>query len=265
MDRAITFDNIKDTNQLIISFHRFNGGYVVRPHWHDFFELEIILSGSARHILNESTSYISENDAFILTQNDFHSLEILTDTVFFNISFNSSAIDQGIVNALSAKNGTVCTKIKPEFSVFLKNYKDFDFEDKPFSQITKKNIAELAIINIIKNAGIKNTPHPYAINKCINIINKNFRNDISLSKTAKELYLTPNHLGLIFSKALGCSFRQYLNRVRLRYACGLLLRTDYPVKEIALMSGYNSAEYFAFAFKSALGVSPDVWKKQQLK
>lgn len=264
MDRAITFDNIKDSRQLVISFHSFKSGYIVRPHWHDFFELEIVLSGTARHILNGSTSNISENDSFILMQNDFHSIEILTDTVFFNISFNSSTIDTSIINTLSCENGAICSKIKPEFAETLKCLRNFDFEKHVFSQLIKKDIAELSIINIITNAGLNKKPRQFAVNECVRLINADFRKNLSLEKTAKKLYLTPNHLGFIFKKSLGCSFRKYLNRVRLRYACALLSATDYSVKEIALMSGYGSSEYFAFAFKSAFGVSPDIWRKQSI-
>lgn len=61
--------------------------------------------------------------------------------------------------------------------------------------------------------------------------------------------VTPNYLGMLFSKRMGVSFSDYLNTVRLRVACNLLAQTELSVKEIAFASGYNSFEHFEYTFK----------------
>lgn len=262
MDRAITFDDIKNTNQLITSFHYIKKGYIVRPHWHDFYELEILLSGKAKHILNGQIHSLNVGDAFIMTQNDFHSIEMLTDVVFFNISFNSSAISESIVKVISTGKGAFSGTIPCEILTVLNKSEALDFDNQPFAEIIKKNTTELLITEILKTYDTAQNAFPYAVNESIRFINSQFRNNISLDMLAKNLYLSPNYLGAVFKDSLGCSFRQYLNRIRLRYACSLLSGSDYSVKEIASMSGYNSKEYFIYAFKAAFGISPAKWRKQ---
>jgi YesN/AraC family two-component response regulator len=74
--------------------------------------------------------------------------------------------------------------------------------------------------------------------------------------------VTPNYLGVQFTKKMGISFSDYLNTMRLRYACNLLDSTDLAVKEIAFASGYNSVEHFGYTFKKILGDSPLNYKKR---
>lgn len=263
MDRAITFDDINNIQQIIISFHHFKSEKVVPKHWHDFYELEVLISGSAKHLINGTEINIKEGDSFIITQNDFHSIKMLTDTVFFNISFNSAAISKTIINSISNRSG-ICGTISKNILCVLKDYLDTDFDKLRFNQTIKKDITELLAAEILKNSNVKGNLIPVSVNECVHFINCEFRNNISLSQISKKLYISPNHLGFIFKKSLGCSFRQYLNRVRLRYACGLLYGTEYSVKEIAVMSGFSSKEYFAFSFKSTFGISPAKWRSDAL-
>ena len=41
-------------------------------HWHDYFEIEMVVEGSADHILNGKTYSLSKGDIYLLTPVDFH-------------------------------------------------------------------------------------------------------------------------------------------------------------------------------------------------
>ena len=81
-----------------------------------------------------------------------------------------------------------------------------------------------------------------------------------LEKVSKELSISQNHLGSLIKKEIGMSFSEYLNSVRLKYACDLLKSTNLSVKEIAFSSGYSSVEYFLYIFKQKLKTAPTKYR-----
>ena len=68
-----------------------------------------------------------------------------------------------------------------------------------------------------------------------------------------------DHLRRSFKKLTGETPVAYLTRMRIEYACKLLLQrkdTGLSVAQIALMSGYYDAHYFARVFRSLVGMTP---------
>lgn len=58
---------------------------------------------------------------------------------------------------------------------------------------------------------------------------------------------------------------KYLNRIRMRAACGLLLHTDLSVGEIAAQTGYSDQSYFAKRFFAHLRIRPIEYRKKYAK
>lgn len=44
-------------------------------HWHNYFEIEIIVEGAGAYIFNGKSYPISKGDAFLLTPVDFHEID----------------------------------------------------------------------------------------------------------------------------------------------------------------------------------------------
>ena len=53
--------------------HRLDGR--IDTHWHEFFEMGFVVSGSGTHVLNGVPERLGRGSAFLLTPADFHSLE----------------------------------------------------------------------------------------------------------------------------------------------------------------------------------------------
>ena len=56
------------------------------------------------------------------------------------------------------------------------------------------------------------------------------------------------------------SFRRYIRKFRLEVAAKLLLNTNFPVKEIAQMSGFNTVSYFCKIFRQVYKRSPQNYR-----
>ena len=86
-----------------------------------------------------------------------------------------------------------------------------------------KSILNEIIIDVIRKSTKDSADSaPGTIQQALKYIRKNFRYDISVESTAKYLKIAPNYFGSVFKKNIGVSFNDYVNTLRLKYACGLL-------------------------------------------
>ncbi len=65
-----------------------------------------------------------------------------------------------------------------------------------------------------------------------------------------------------FTKAMGSSFSQFLNSVRITHACDLLSTTDKQITDICYTVGFNNVANFNRRFRMWKGMTPRVYRKR---
>lgn len=85
---------------------------------------------------------------------------------------------------------------------------------------------------------------------------------IALSDLAESMYVNPKYLGGLFKQEMGCSYRQYITRLKMARAKHLLGNTDMRVFEAASMLGYEDVGYFSRLFKKEIGESPSDYREK---
>lgn len=91
----------------------------------------------------------------------------------------------------------------------------------------------------------------------------NYRDSNLTQMQVADLFKMSNYtLSRLFKNQVGVGFSEYLAVKRLEYAKELLLTTSHSVKEISLMSGFTSENYFSRTFKLYEGVSPSNFRSQ---
>lgn len=88
-------------------------------------------------------------------------------------------------------------------------------------------------------------------------IDDNFTNSaLTLSSISKELLYNPKYISGLFKKKMNIGLVEYINTIRIQYACTLINQGFTSVKELAALSGYWDSLYFSKVFKKKMGVSP---------
>ena len=101
--------------------------------------------------------------------------------------------------------------------------------------------------------------------KACDYIEKNItRYDLSLDDVAAAVGITASYLSKLFHKEREIVFSKYIVRRRMEIAHGLLVETELPVKEISVQAGFASANYFGTVFKREFGISPQVYRTQNV-
>ena len=95
-------------------------------------------------------------------------------------------------------------------------------------------------------------------------IEMHFRDeDLSQTKMADYFQISNYTLSRLFKSQVGVGFAEYVNAKRLELAKELLLTTSYSVREISLMVGFSSDNYFYRLFKASVGVSTSEFREKQ--
>lgn len=89
-----------------------------------------------------------------------------------------------------------------------------------------------------------------------NYLNQHFTEELSLSQLADAIGYSKYHISHIFKEKFGCSYNDYLKRIRAEHAMGLLTHSELSVTEICFASGFSSLRSFYRAFHEIYGTSP---------
>ncbi|HOP80516.1 MAG TPA: AraC family transcriptional regulator [Armatimonadota bacterium] len=93
-------------------------------------------------------------------------------------------------------------------------------------------------------------------------IHSNYDKDISLEELAHAASVSKGHLSHSFSARLGVSPLRYLQQVRIEVAKRLLLTTDLPISEVALLSGFKDPYYFSRVIRKTTNYSPSSFRDE---
>lgn len=92
-------------------------------------------------------------------------------------------------------------------------------------------------------------------------ISLHYSEDMNLSMLSRKAYLNPNYFSVIFRETMHTTLSNYIQRVRIRQACRLLLETDQGMAEIAASCGFHSISYFNKIFRHTMGCAPGEYRK----
>lgn len=98
------------------------------------------------------------------------------------------------------------------------------------------------------------------IRKVKDIIHEDISQDLTVSKLAAKLFISPNYLSRLFKKITGEGCNEYIVRKRIEKAKSLLETTSLKTGEIAIMVGYHDMNYFSLAFKKHIGQAPTKYR-----
>lgn len=123
-----------------------------------------------------------------------------------------------------------------------------------------KGYLYLITATLLSQVPLAKLENPYASDgicqDIANYLNQHFTEALSLARLADALGYSKYHISHIFSEKFGCSYSDYLKRLRLEHAMGLLTHSGLSTTEICFASGFSSLRSFYRAFHEIYGASP---------
>jgi AraC-like DNA-binding protein len=106
---------------------------------------------------------------------------------------------------------------------------------------------------------------PVEIWKARNFIHEHSDEELSLTKVAKFVNISPNHLSDKFKEVTGLNFVDYIARTRTERARELLQNSNLRISEIAFAVGFQSLSQFNRVFRTLTGQSPSAYRAARAK
>lgn len=184
--------------------------------------------------LSESLNQIEDRALFILT-----AYSIIND--YMRSFLGSPAQLKTFSAACLALYGQIAKATRSESIQML-----LDFIDKTHGdQFSQMKVANKKIIRDIYSA----------------IQKVGFDTDGGLESIAREVYLSPSYISMLFKQETGQSISKICAQLRLNKACELLQNPDLKIYEISEQVGYPNPYYFSVWFKKNTGATPSEYRK----
>jgi AraC-like DNA-binding protein len=97
---------------------------------------------------------------------------------------------------------------------------------------------------------------PGWLGKAVDFLHASFRCQVTLDAVATQLDVHPIHLSRVFRKKYGCTLGEYVNRLRVQFACAEMSRGWPALGELAFAAGFADQSHMGRVFKMIVGETP---------
>lgn len=230
-------------------------------HQHEYYELELIIEGEGKHVVNGETGTLKTGDVVFVTPMDRHGYEsclIRTITVHFSGMYLSPMFK----NALSQSKNRIISDVGSTVRRYFEETHKVFMGDGGYKEVKLKNLVELILLELMPDSfADANSSFGVAdrLSEAIGYINVNFTKEITLSSIESQFGLTSSYFSHAFKKRTGKTFVSYIAEKRVDYAKKLLLSGE-RVIDTCYECGFSSERNFTRRFKELTGVSPKEYK-----
>jgi AraC-like DNA-binding protein/quercetin dioxygenase-like cupin family protein len=99
------------------------------------------------------------------------------------------------------------------------------------------------------------------LNRIFDYVMENFREDIGVAQVAGIALMSYSGFCRYFKHRTKKNFSQFVNEIRVGYACKRLMESDESISRICFESGYNNITNFTKQFKKVLGCTPKQFRR----
>lgn len=245
----------------------------------DFYELTIVLDGTALHLVNGESHFIKKGDVFCVDDRSEHCFTQCQSFRICNMMFRPTEMFVPFPDLQHL----------PGFHALFGKHEGGAFRSRLRLNITDFEETERLIDRMIEEytscrAGFVSTVTAYFIQlvsyisrryseeqtvsagsttftKAVAFMEKSFTERISLEQIADIAGMSVRHFQRQFKNTYLITPQEYIVMLRMQKAIQLLLRTDMTITEIAPECGYQDSNLFSRQFRKNTGLSPRSYRR----
>ena len=234
------------------------------PHWHTYFEIEIILAGKGRCFLNDNEYDLEQTRFFLLTPTDFHHYEINGPVSILNVSFDGSVCSEEDLSLLIFSGvQRAITESEEEHRRTVSAARLLQNEYETAGDCQKKLLSYL--LHRIFRASGPLTHKPIEaggfpeIGQALTYMHTHFKENITLPAISAMFGYHPTYFSELFHRATGSTFLETLTSMRMSHAASLL-ESGFRVADTCHLAGFGSISNFTELFKRRYGETPSAYR-----
>lgn len=263
-----------DTKQLaeVFRFVSFEPNELYGPHIHRRIEINYVKRGSYTMLIENENVTFSEGEIMILFSNVQHrfqasekgctlmQLEFLPD-IFqkFEKLIGSSDNKETIYSATSERkylklvnNNEITTSVQAILNELSSNQ-----QNKTLMIVMYYGILLVYVYRRLNEVFIVDCKNDI-LHDIVAYIRQNYAGQLSVLEIAEHFQITERYMRRLFSKYIGITPNEYINKVRIDKAIEYIsdCKANYSIKEVCYMCGFSTPQYFSKIFKQITGLPP---------
>ncbi|MDF9798941.1 AraC-like DNA-binding protein [Catalinimonas alkaloidigena] len=262
------------------------GEYFPCPwHYHPEYELVLVIKSSGRRMVGDHIGYFEDEDLVFMPPYLPHVW--VNDPQFFNgeasdvadaivIHFNEEFLGadffkipemESFINFLKCTNQGLAIhgKARTEINRIMKKMISMNGIQRLASLLSIFDILSqtteykaLASHGFVQKISLRSSDQ---FRKVTEYIMLNFQEEISLSEVAQVANMAVTTFCNFFKENFRMTFVEYVNTLRVGYACKLLSESDFHIVEVAYKCGFNNLANFNRQFKKYKKMTPSEYRK----
>jgi len=247
-------------------------GFQMEVEAHPFAEIFYVLDGSGVFVVDGSRHGCGSGDVVIVPPGAKHAIQDRqTPLTMYGIGVSADLLSHdpdalrqtraGVVPGSRALAGRVRAGIRRLL------YEQAD--TRPGSRALIVGLTLQLVATLTRASAAPNPPgperpgtdHRHAVERFLAELAHRFYEPVRIDRTADELGMSRRSFTRLFREVAGCSYAEYVERVRVEYACRLLRETTRGIAPIAFECGYEDLSSFYRAFKRHTRLPPGRWRE----
>lgn len=249
-----------------------------RPHYHDYFELFIMLSGHAQHFINGETATLVERELVFIRPKDVHNYAGIDNHPFsmLNITFTAETANEifSFLGEGFASKQLLCDALPPSKILSIADFSALNSKMKAIQAIPEQEIATLktALRVLIFDALVNHFSVP--LNRLTDIpgwleeLCRQMQNGGYIEGSEKLYSLTDKsreHVCRSMKKHMDTTVSEFINELRLNHIANMLQNSNLSITDIIYSSGFNNLSWAAELFKRKHGITMQRYRKESGK
>lgn len=236
----------------------------ISMHWHDCYEIDVVLAGTGETVCNGKTFPIKRGLISLLAPTDFHEYKTEETLELINIKFQESEIDYDLLSTFLSRKASIIYADDRKLAA-IENVCALigAVNSRRYAHKYNGKMIESLILMFLDCGSQENKLEleSEVIQKAVMYINAHFGENPKMTTVAELCHLNQNYFCRLFKKCVGMSYKEYLKKVKLDYARKLIKNTSLSFMEIAEKCGYETQSHFNREFKEYFEKTPSDMRK----
>ena len=246
-------------------------------HWHDVCEIEFVLSGKGRQILNGNEYPLHSGCMYMLTPADCHSVHPDTSLEIVGVMFEEKLLDQPLYERVlinetlghdiaAELDADTAREVSGLLDILLNSVNGKTGVSKDAGEMSNMLVSRLLDCLVIKlllsYSGGDKVRVASPIRTALLYLHSHYSESVTLDTLSGLTHLSRSYFSELFHETTGRTYKSYLIDLRMRAACRMLANTEVSVTEVCYACGFESFSNFMRTFKARYGKSPLVFRHE---
>jgi len=235
-------------------------------HLHHHIELVLLLEGDSVAYAGTERYPLTGGDAFIAFPNQIHRFETTGPEKYYIFIVSPDLAPELAATFMSTTPRSpriAGAADDPELLEIAARLLACKNEEHAYSDVIRRGYLQVMFAKLLQKSEIVESAHhdSHSLKTIIAYCTQNYQNELSLSVLEQELHINKYYISHLFADKLNISFSDYINSLRVSYACHHLRHSNHSITEIVELVGFGTPRTFNRAFLKHIGCTPSEYRQ----